>query len=295
MKVDHLQRGTEPITCNLSETIGARQLQYSAGLNQLEAAIATGKSGAEIDQQLDQLAGLNEEISRLGRAEQTLSGQLIDVSRSGRGLISRSKNKGLPFGTHHVRLALARYLSNSESLPIDEAVERLFPGEQATLAVAKSATSPATTTQAGWAQELVRSEVRGMLQTDLAPISIAAALAVRGVALPFNGAKEVTIPSVSARGVALAGAWVGENGVIPVVRGQVNAIKAARYKLGAITVLTNELRRVSDPDAVELLRQMLLQDAANLLDTNLLDASPSVIGIRPAGLLSPRRPGCRGG
>jgi len=274
---------------NISHTLASRQANYASYLAQLESAIEAGADSQAIDSRIDNLTIMRSDLDALGRAEQVLTGQLVEVGRSyssAPSIVHRTREKGLPFGTHLARTAVARVRAHLENMPLDTMVEHLFPGEQATLAVARSMTGSADTLTVGWAAELVRSEVRGMLQTDLAPISIAAALAVRGVSLPFNGAQEVTIPSVSARGVAMAGAWVGQSGAIPVVKGVVNAVKAQRYKLAAITCLTNELRRVSDPDAVELLRRMLLQDAANLLDTNLLDSSPVVANVRPAGLLN---------
>jgi len=189
-------------------------------------------------------------------------------------------------GTRMAQMAIARVHAAREKRDIASMVEELFPGDHAIIAIARTAAAVADTTTAGWAAELVRSEVRAMIEKDLAPISVAAALAVRGRRMAFAGAQSILIPSISTRGKAVAGAWVGEGGVIPVKQGSVSGKRMYRYKLASITTLTKELERASDPDAVAVLREMMLQDTANALDGFLLDNSAEVTGIRPAGLLN---------
>jgi hypothetical protein len=238
---------------NISATLQSRQATYATALTALERAIESGESGAALDQRIDALGVLRADLDQLARAEQAAQGRLVEVGR-GRGA---PPNKALPYSVRLARLGLARCFVQFQKRPLDVVVRQLFPdeeGESGTLAIARSAVAAADATTAGWATELVRSEVKGMLQTDLAPISIAAALAVRGVTLPFGGAPSVLIPSVSARGIAMAGAWVGEGAVIPVLKGTINAFRAQRCKLAGITTLTKELRRTSNPDAVEVLR-----------------------------------------
>ena len=80
-------------------------------------------------------------------------------------------------------------------------------------------------------------------------------------------------------------AWVGESGVIPVVKGNLTAKRLHQYKLGNIIPITKELQRTSDPAAVETMRKMMQQFLSNLLDSSMVDALPEVAGVRPAGLL----------
>jgi hypothetical protein len=192
----------------------------------------------------------------------------------------------VPAGTRLAQMAIARVHAHNSKRELNAVVGELFPSDHAIIAIARAATGVADTTTAGWAAELIRTEVRQMLEKDLAPISVAAALAVRGRRLNFLGAQSTVIPAVTTRGKATAGAWVGEGGVIPVKQGAFTAKRIYRYKLAAITTLTKELERASDPDAIATLREMMLQDTANALDGFLLDAIAEITGVRPAGLLN---------
>lgn len=190
----------------------------------------------------------------------------------------------VPAGTRLAMLAIAKARVHADKRELNGVIAELFPGDQALIAIGRTATGVADTTTAGWAAELVRSEVRQMLEKDLAPISVAAQLITRGRRLSFAGAQSTVIPFVTQRSTALAGAWIGEGGVIPVKAGTTSYRRVNRYKLAAITALTKELERASDPDAVATIRDMMLQDTANALDAFLLDTSAEVTGIRPAGL-----------
>jgi len=201
-------------------------------------------------------------------------------------LVRIGKSKGNRGGELIAKMAIARGIAHYERQPLDAVVAKLYPKDAAALAVAKSATNAADTTTNGWAAELVRSEVRAMLNEDLRPISVAAALASQGMQLSFNGAQSILVPAIQTRTTAVGGSWVGENGVIPVKQGIIGSQRLNRYKLAVITVLSRELMRASDPSAVEVIRRMMLQDTANMLDTALLDSQAAVAGIRPSGLLT---------
>jgi hypothetical protein len=191
-----------------------------------------------------------------------------------------------PAGELLAKMAIARGIAHYERQPLDAVVAKLYPKDKQALAIAKTATNAADTTTAGWAAELVTTEIRTLLQVDLRPTSVAAGLALQGQLLNFQGAQSIVIPSYSTRTTALGGSWVGENGVIPVKQGVISSQRLNRYKLAVITVLTRELLRAGNPEALNQLRAMMVQDTANMLDTSLLDAGAAVPGIRPAGLLA---------
>jgi len=131
----------------------------------------------------------------------------------------------------------------------------------------------------------VRFETRALLDKTLNPNSIWPILSAAGTALMFNGAHSVLVPQMNV-GTTVNGAWVGEGGVIPVVSGAFTSKRLYNYKLGGIIPVTKELQRVSDPAAVATMQTMLQQFLSNLLDSSLVDASPEVTGVRPAGLLN---------
>ena len=161
--------------------------------------------------------------------------------------------------------------------------------------VARAATKIADTTTPGWAAELVAQDVAAFM-ADLVNISVFAALRARAstVEVTLDGAGSVTIPGRTNRG-NMAGAWVGETGVIPVVQGTINAAKLEPTKLAAITTFSRELVTASNDTIETILRNGLREDTADLLDRNLLDAIAKVAGVRPAGLQNGSRSAASGG
>lgn len=253
----------------------------------LQSKMASGEDvSKELDAQMDAVEKADSEVARLTRLEKLTAG--TTAKAVGTPMINRQtyQEKAVAPGTHLARLALVKAAAYRDRSPEEAVAEKMFPGEKATMAIVKSAARVADTTTSGWAQELVRQELRGMILGDLAPISIAAALANQGTYINFNGARKITMPSISNNTTNLAGAFVGENGVIPVKEGVVSSLSIEAYKMGVITTITKELERSSDPDSVELLRKMLMQDTANALDTALIDTSAAVSGVRPKGILN---------
>lgn len=197
----------------------------------------------------------------------------------------RTETRAVPPGTRLAQMVIARSVACETRRPIDQVAQEMFGAEPEVIAIARSLVGVADTTTAGWAAELVRSETRAMLQTELVAMSAWAALAVQGITINFAGAQTVVIPQMDV-GKTVDGAWVGEGGAIPLVKGNLAAKRLSRYKVGGIVPITKELQRTSDPDAVEVMRRFLRQVLANLLDASLLSNSAEVPGVRPAGLLN---------
>ena len=198
----------------------------------------------------------------------------------------RTDTRDVPAGTRLAQLGLSIYVARQRRCSVDQAAQEMFAHEPEVIAIARSLVGSADTTTAGWAAELVRSESRAMLDAAAGPNSIWPNLAQLGQSLSFAGAQSIAVPQTNI-GVATGGtAWVGEAGVIPVVKGAITLKRLWRYKLGGIVPMTKELERASDPSAVATLREMLRQWTSNLLDSSMLDALPEVTGVRPAGLLN---------
>jgi hypothetical protein len=188
-------------------------------------------------------------------------------------------------GTRLAQMVIARSIAFETRRPIDQVATEMFGHEPEVLAIARTAVGVADTTTAGWAAELVRSETRAMLQSELVPMSAWAALAAQGITIAFNGAATVAVPQMDI-GKQVGGAWVGEGGAIPLAKGTITAKRLARYKVGGIVPLTKELERTSDPAAVEVMRVFLRQVLSNLLDSSLIGSSAEIAGVRPAGLMN---------
>lgn len=150
--------------------------------------------------------------------------------------------------------------------------------------IRKSAVGIADMTTDGWAKQLVRHDIQGFLE-DLIPVSAWAKLADMGLGIQFDGAGSVTIPNRDPS-VSMAGAFVGEAGVIPVVNGKLGSAKLEPYKLAAISPFTKELARASTPQIEGVIRDGLRDDTSRTLDKYLFDAIAPVPGVRPAGVLN---------
>ena len=107
------------------------------------------------------------------------------------------------------------------------------------------------------------------------------------MSLEFGGANSVTIPrrdrteqsSGDATGLAAAaqlgqqmgGAFVGENGVIPVKQAKLTSAVMNRFKMAVISALTTELLEQSTPNIEAIIRASILEDTALALDGAFLD------------------------
>jgi HK97 family phage major capsid protein len=200
-------------------------------------------------------------------------------------IASRGEPQRDPPGTYLARLCMAAMVARTRRQSLDAAAAEVWAGDREVLAIARAAVGVADTTTAGWAAELVRTETRGLLDQTLMPNSIWPQLAAAGTSMNFGGAHSILIPQLNV-GMTSGGAWVGEGGVIPLVQGAFTSKRLFRYKLAGIIPITKELQRTSDPDAVAAMREMLRQFLSNLLDSCLIDTSPEVAGVRPAGLLN---------
>jgi hypothetical protein len=144
--------------------------------------------------------------------------------------------------------------------------------------VIKAASAPAMTSTAGWAKEL--SPVVQAFLANLVPMSAGADLLGRVLALTFDGAGTINVPTVT---VALAD-FVGQGAPIPVVS-SATSIQATLepYKFAVITTLTNEM--LASANAEALVRTALLEATGPALDRRLFDTNAAVPDVRPAGLL----------
>jgi hypothetical protein len=145
--------------------------------------------------------------------------------------------------------------------------------------VLRAASAPATTTNAGWAG-LWATTVLSYL-SNLIPYSAGADLLQRALVLTFDGANQISIPTVSA---PLAD-FVQQGAPIPVVQA-VSGIQTnlSPCKFAVITVLTREV--VESGNAEALVKTALLESTGPALDRRLFDNVAATPDLRPAGLLN---------
>lgn len=85
---------------------------------------------------------------------------------------------------------------------------------------------------------------------------------------------------------AATGYWVGESKAIPVSKPDFNAVNLTPLKVAALAVASKEWLRDSSWDAEMLVRDALVEAAAQRIDTTFISAAAGVNGVSPAGILN---------
>ena len=153
-----------------------------------------------------------------------------------------------------------------------------FGGDKELEAVTLAASNPAMTGVAGWAAELVETQI-GEFLTLLAPESVWAK--VVGLRVTFDRAGAIRLPGRTTR--SLGGNFVGEGAPIPVKQATLTSILVSPFKMAVITTMTRELAQRSSPAAEPLFRQMMIEDTAVAIDAAFMD-NGAASAVRPAGL-----------
>jgi hypothetical protein len=85
---------------------------------------------------------------------------------------------------------------------------------------------------------------------------------------------------------AATGYWVGESKSIPFSKSDYTDVELKYKKVAALTSVSNELLRESSPAAEMLIRDALVQAAAQRVDTTFISNTAGVAGVSPAGILN---------
>ncbi len=142
------------------------------------------------------------------------------------------------------------------------------------------ATVPAgTTTDTTWAAPLVYANTFGGDFIEfLRPRTLIGQAAFRAV--PFN-------VRIAGQTSGCSASWVGQGKSKPVTKFDFNAVTIPFTKVAAISVLTQELARFSDPSAEALVRDSLADTVIARIDNDLFDPDlAAVANVSPAGLLN---------
>lgn len=145
--------------------------------------------------------------------------------------------------------------------------------------VSKATVPAGTTTDSTWAAPLVYANTFGGDFIEyLRPRTLIGQAAFRPV--PFN----VRIAGQTSGGTS---GWVGQGKSKPVTKFDYNALTTGYTKVAALTVLTQELMRLSDPSAEMLARDSLADSVIARIDQDLFDPDlAAVANVNPAGLLN---------
>ena len=85
---------------------------------------------------------------------------------------------------------------------------------------------------------------------------------------------------------AATGYWVGESKAIPISKADFSTVSLTPLKVAALSVLSNELLRDSSPSAEMLIRDALVNAAAQRIDATFVSTTAASAGVSPAGILN---------
>jgi len=296
---------------NLAADLGPRQKELKA--QQEKLAALTDEVAKVEDAEKEEL--LLAEIDEVGKSVDTLTadveklekrlGEYREIEKrqassarpaapSAPALIrpERRQSKGLDVFVRH---AVVTALSHAKRVPEQQVLDELY-GDDLRLKslmplITKTEAPIATTTDVGYAAELVQEDIRGLLE-EIESQSVAAALALwasrsGGMMINFGRAQTVTIPRLNPTGAnPTEPAWVQEGGAIPVGSISLGSQTISRYKLAEILVTTMELRERAVTDIESVFRRAMQRAYVKVLDNALLSDAAAVAGVRPAGLLN---------
>ncbi|RLC39110.1 phage major capsid protein [Candidatus Falkowbacteria bacterium] len=240
---------------------------------------------AEIEALTDEMTTVKGSIKSLESIEASLQATAEPVNKLARP--GRVAGEAAPKndGALLIKAAAVNFLAHIEKKSPAQIMKERYADDDQLSSVVKTAVAGADTTTAGWAAELVGESVVGFLD-QLKPVSVYAQAAAMGLSIPFGNSGSIKVPARAGTILDLAGAFIGESGVIPVKQGAFSSITINRYKLGVMSVFSKELARSSTPQIETVLRQAMIDDTANALDNAFLDASAAVTGVRPAGIMA---------
>ena len=183
----------------------------------------------------------------------------------------------VPKGTAFVRAACAKLVCNGNLYEAAQYAQRWNDSTPEVALYLKAAVAPGTTTDATWAAPLVNQGIAADFLELLRPATIVGRIpGLRDV--PFN----TKVPSQTAGGTY---SWVGEQKPKPVSKLSFSSEALGVNKVAGIIVLTEELVRLSNPKAEDLVRRDMIAGIAQFIDQQFIDpAVAAVAGVNPASI-----------
>ena len=234
---------------------------------------------------------LDEDLVRLRKLQvanaQTASpvvGDTKAAASSSRGaptIIIKSKDKDEAFvGQNFTRMVIAKAVAKSQGCDVVGYANNRWGKTNPTLVeVMKTDVAGGGSGSGEWGAELVQADARftGDFIDFLYSKTLYNQLPLREV--PAH----VTIKGQDG---AATGYWVGESKAIPVSAADFNTVTLTPLKVAAMAVVSNELLRDSSPSAELLVRDSIVQAAAQRIDTTFISTTAASAGISPAGILN---------
>jgi HK97 family phage major capsid protein/HK97 family phage prohead protease len=272
------------------EQKSARQteLMTSAEGRTLDAA-----ESEEFDTLTDEIAATETHLKRLEAMQKAAistakpvvdASGMQDRSKSHSAAIVRSVKNEEP-GIGFAKFALAMYAGKGDVSSAKAFAENQFPNDVRLQGIMKAAVAAGTTTNPTWAGNLVDYQnLSSEFIEFLRPRTIVGQFGTNGIPslrrIPFN----VRIPGKSASGTA---AWVSEGFAKPVTSSAYDARELKWAKIAAISVITEELARFSDPSIQALVRDDLAEAVIERMDVDFINpakAAGTGASVSPASV-----------
>ncbi|MBY9062309.1 phage major capsid protein [Sphingomonas yunnanensis] len=240
----------------------------------------------EFDGNQADIASIDEHLKRLRIAEKAAGTAAAPVAGSDAAAAGAArsgtrvevKGTNVPKGTSFTRYAMALARSKGNLMQAAEIAKSWADSTPEVETILRAAVSAGTTTDTAWAKPLVEYQnMSSEFAELLRPATIIGRIAgLRRV--PF----EIKIPrQVGGSSVG----WVGEGKPKPVSALAFDQISLGRAKTAGIVVITDELARASSPSAETLVRDDLVAQTAQFLDTQFVDpAKAASSGVSPASI-----------
>lgn len=190
------------------------------------------------------------------------------------------REKGIDFARYAMCVAAGRG-NLMQSLEI---AKSRYGDDDDVVSIMKAAVNAGTTTDTSWAGALVEAYPRftGDFVSFLRPMTVLGKFGTDGIPalrrVPFN----VSIAGQTSGGT---GYWVGQGAPKPLTRFDFTTFNIPFSKVAAISVLTEELIRFSNPSAETVVRDQLAAALIERLDIDLLDPNKAeVANVSPASI-----------
>ena len=179
---------------------------------------------------------------------------------------------------------MASYLSGGSVTALEIARQR-YSTDPRVVRVIKAETAIGTTTDAGWAGNLVYpNQLATEFVEYLRPQTIVGRFGTNGIPslrrTPFN-------VRVGGQATGASASWVGQGLAKPVTQFDTTASTLGFTKIATIAVLTQELARFSSPGAETMVRDELAAAVIERMDQDFINpAITAIADVRPASILN---------
>lgn len=286
---------------DIGKQIEAFQLKRQEAADRQKAIMAlAGEEGRTLeDEESDEYDSLSTEIKALDKHLERLHAQEAEEAESAEAVETKGGTPAKPAKAPHVfvkkedpddefpgqsftRRVIARtlsYLSQGEERPGEIAEQRWGKSHPKLVNVIKAGVAGGGSGSGEWGAELASADSRytGDFIEFLYAQTVYNQLPLRPI--PDN----VTIKGQDG---GSTGFWVGESKGIPVTTADFSDVTLQSLKVAAIAVISKELMRRSSPAAEMLVRDSLVNAAAQRIDQTFLSASAASAGVSPAGILN---------